>query len=145
MPSMLLLLVLLSFSAPALAVYKCESGGKVVYSDTPCHDGGAPGSMKEIAITAPSPDTGTAQQKLAHDKEKLRDLEARRQKQEAIEEKERQKIFKANQAKKKKCADLALRSKWANEDAATARAKSAEKAKRAARRVAEKYELECGH
>lgn len=139
MPPLLLLFVLLFFSAPALAIYKCEADDKVVYSDTPCRTGKA----TEITGAAPSSDAKAAQQKLARDKAELRRLEVQRQKREAIAEKERQKLFKANEAKKKKCADLALRVKWANEDAARASMKSAERAKQKTRRLAEKYRLEC--
>lgn len=35
----LLLCLLVSVSAPAMAVYKCESRGKTTYSDTPCVEG----------------------------------------------------------------------------------------------------------
>lgn len=143
MPSTLLLLILLTFSAPALAIYKCESGGKTTYSDTPCHN--ASGNMKEIAVTAPSSDTKAAQQKLAQDKKELQRLEARRHKEEAATERERQIRFKAHEAKKKKCENLALRSKWAKEDAAHAPIKKEARAKRKALRAAEKQHLECGH
>lgn len=142
MPSTLLLLVLLSFSAPALAVYKCESANKTIYSDLPC-DTGKADSMKEIAIATPTVDTASAQKKLKEDKQELQRLQQRRQKQDAIEERQREKHYKAAEAKKKKCAESAQRVKWANEDAASASPKTAERAKRKAQRAAEKHQLSC--
>jgi hypothetical protein len=140
--STLLLLALLSASAPALAVYKCEAAGKVVYSDAPCRSTTG-GSMKEIDIAPPLSDAATAQQRAEQDKKELQRLETARRKQEAIDEKERHHAFKAQEAKKKKCRELALRSKWAREDAAQAVGKSSEKARRNAHRAAEKYHLAC--
>jgi hypothetical protein len=131
----------LSFSAPALAVYKCEFAGKVAYSDAPCRDG----KMKELDIAPPLSDPDAAQQRVAQDKEDLQRLESRRKKHEAIEEKQRRRAARAQQARKKKCATLALHSKWADEDAAGANIRSSEKAKRKAQRAAEKYQLECGN
>jgi len=142
MPSTLLLLVLLSFSAPALAIYKCESSGKTTYSDTPCHN--VSGNMKEIAVAAPPSDSKAAQQRLAQDKKELQRLETRRHREDAIAEREQHSRFKAHEAKKKKCENLALRSKWAKEDAAHAPIRTAARAKRKALRAAEKQQLECG-
>ncbi len=140
----LLLLVLLSaISTPALAIYKCQSGDRTVYSDIPCYNSKTT-DMKEIDIATPSTDAGAAQQKLAQDKKELQRLESVRKKQEAADERAYRKTAKANEAKKKKCTQSALRKKWADEDVANAHPKSAERAKRAARRVTEKHELECG-
>jgi hypothetical protein len=136
----LLLLVLLTLSAPALAIYKCDSGGRTVYSDTPCSNG------KGVALdinTRPSGDPEDAQQKLSQEKQELRRIENLRQKQEAADLRERRKLYKASEVKKKKCADLALRKKWAEEDARSAHPKSEERARRTARRAAEKHDLEC--
>ena len=136
----LLLLVLLTISAPALAIYKCESAGRTVYSDAPCHDG--KGAALDID-TRPSGDPEAAQQQLSQEKRELQRIENARQKQQAIDQRERRKLYKASEAKKKKCADLALRKKWADEDASSAHPKSQERAKRTARRATEKHELEC--
>jgi hypothetical protein len=142
-PSALLLLIaLLSFSAPALAIYKCEAAGKVVYSDVPCHNAG--GTIKEIAVAPPLSDADSAHQRSTQDKKELHRFEAARKKQEAIDDKNRKRAFKVQEAKKKKCDDLALRAKWAQEDAAQAVGKSSEKAKRNAHRAVEKYQLACG-
>lgn len=142
-PSALLLLIaLLSFSAPALAIYKCEVAGKVVYSDVPCHNAG--GTIKEIAVAPPLSDADSAQQRAAQEKKELHQVESVRTKQRAADDKDRARSFKAQEAKKKKCGELALRAKWAREDAAQAAGKTVDKAKRNAHRAAEKYQLACG-
>lgn len=143
MPSMLLLFALLTFSAPVLAVYKCESNNQTIYSDLPCHDGKTDG-MKEISITAPATDTKSAQKKLQEDKRELQRLQQQRQKQEALEARQQEKRYKAVEAKKKKCAESAQRVKWANEDAVSANPKTMERAKRKAQRAEEKHQLACG-
>lgn len=135
----LILLLLLSFSAPALAIYKCEFSDKVVYSDLPCKNG----KMKKLSIAPPLSDQSEAQQRLAHDKQQLEDLETQRHQREALEEKQQKKESKTRQAREKKCALLALRLKWAKEDIAHAHLKSKVNAQRKAQRASEKYQLVC--
>lgn len=143
MPSKLLLLALILFSAPAFAIYKCESGNKIIYSDTPC-DGGKSGSMREIAVAAPASDNSSAQKQLQQDKKELQRLQQRREKQQAQDERQQAKRYKTAEAKKKKCAESAQRVQWAKEDAASAPTKSSERAKQKARRATEKHQLSCG-
>ena len=137
----LILLLLLSISTPALAIYKCEFSGKVVYSDQPCKKG----EPKELKLAPPLSDSEDAQQRLARDKQQLQELETSRKKQEGIEEKQRQKVFKKHQALKKKCALLAQKMKWANEDLESASFKSRDKMQKNARRAHEKYQLTCSN
>lgn len=80
---------------------------------------------------------------MAHDKEKLADLEEQRHRQQAIDDKRQQRELKARQARDKKCAELAQRLKWANEDFASANWKSRDKAQLKAQRAREKYQLMC--
>ena len=138
----ILLLCLLSLLAsPALAAYKCETGNGVIYSDAPCPGG------KQLTIessTVNAADNAAARQRAEREKKELKTLENARHKREASEEKEQKKMAKQSADKKKKCAVLAQKRKWSEEDAASASIKSEEKAKRKARRAAEKYELECG-
>lgn len=146
MPSTLLLLVLLvslTFSTSALAIYKCESGGQTVYSDTPCHNGKTE-RMQEIAVTAPATEAGLAQKQAQQDKQELQRLQQRRHKQEKMDDRQQEKRNKASAAKKKKCAESAQRVKWANEDAASATGKTAERARQKAHRATEKHQLTCG-
>lgn len=134
------LLVLALNSAPALAAYKCESGGKISYGDEPCRSG--------TTVALPEPpggdDAAQAKMRAAREKREAERLENARHKREAAEEKLRTRIAKADAARRKKCQSLAMSRKWSEEDAAAATGKSAEKAKRKARRKAEQYEAECG-
>lgn len=143
MPSTLLLLVLLTFPAPAWSLYKCVSGDRTVYSDAPCQNGAA-GSMKEIVVATPATDSAAAQKQLQQDKQTLQRLQQRRHKTEAQEERQQAQGYKVAEARRKKCAESAQRVKWANEDAASAQPKTAERSKQKARRAAEKHQLACG-
>ncbi len=144
MSKILLLSLLVSISSPALAIYKCESNGKVTYSDEPCR-GGKVIELREPAGKTPlPPDAADARRQIAREKSEVKRLENERHKREAAEDKQQQKIARVYAARQKKCSLQALRKKWSEEDAATATGNSAEKAKRIARRKAEQYEKECG-
>lgn len=135
-----LFLLLAFFSAPALAVYKCEIDGKVVYRDSPCAGG------KELDIDAAPAKNGSVstQEQLARDKAKAARLESERHRREAREAREQNLAARRAAARQKKCDSLALRTKWAEDDAIKASGKAAERARIKARHAAEKYELECG-
>lgn len=135
----LLLCLLVLFSAPALAVYKCQSGDKITYSNQPCPDGEA-----VSAGNSPPPDTAKARQQAAEDERRQKRLENERRKQEAREEKERQRAAHDLAAKQKRCSILAKRKQWADEDVAASTGRSVERARVKARRVAEQYQEECG-
>jgi hypothetical protein len=134
-----LLCLLVSFSAPALALYKCKSGDTISYSDAPCPGGVA------MNIDSPSPaESARARKQAAKEQEHLRRLDNHRRKQEAQDEKDRQRLARDHAVKQKRCTLLSQRKKWADEDASTASGRSQEKAKVKARRVAEQLEMECG-
>jgi len=139
MHKLALFCVLVLGSAPAMAIYKCEAGGKITYSDEAC-----PGGRAVDIQNGGKPVASDAGQRAAREKSELERLQQARRKEEAANQKEQAKIAKADAATHKKCATLAMRKKWGEEDAAAASLKSAEKAKRNARRKAEKYEAECG-
>jgi hypothetical protein len=95
----ILMLMLLAVSLSVSAeTYKCEFGGKAVYSDRPCETG----KGKQIAVTeASSKYTGdnlTPEQRLEMEKKKADALQKERLKKEKAEESARQKA--ARQAKK---------------------------------------------
>jgi len=135
--STLAMLALLLFSSPAMAIYKCESDGKTTYSDVPCGAG-----MREIDADAPPPDA-EAQRRAQQEKAALQRMEATRSRQQAADEKERQRALKKRQARQKQCSELALRLKWAREDAEQTYGRSRDKALRNARRAEERYDLRC--
>lgn len=136
----LLIAVLVALSAPALAAYKCESGGKTTYSEKPCPGG------KAIDISDPaSPSEATKiRQQTEQENKKVKQLENARHKREATEEREQKRAARANAVKKSKCASLEQRKNWSREDAAKATGRAAEKAKLKARRADEKFQLQCG-
>lgn len=133
----LMALCLLSFSIPALAVYKCVEGGKVSYSDLACPGG------RQLDIAVPATDAASAKQRLAQEKSALQRLENDRHKREAKEEKEQLRIAHAMASRKRKCDALARRVKWAEEDSRLAHGRLAEKTKRKAHRLVEQYDGEC--
>ncbi|HEY8101858.1 MAG TPA: DUF4124 domain-containing protein [Burkholderiaceae bacterium] len=135
--------LLLSFSFPALAVYKCEAGDKITYSDAPCATGKSVDLGNKTSTSAAS-DIAKAKEQNTQEKKQLKELETARHKREAAEDKQQEKLMKTAAGKKKKCASLELKKKWSNEDAANASVKKQESAKRKVHRAEEKYELECG-
>ncbi|HWT71732.1 MAG TPA: DUF4124 domain-containing protein [Oxalicibacterium sp.] len=135
------MLALLALSTPAWAVYKCEAAGKTVYSDTPCRDIGA--HEQEIRLAPAAGDPQDAQQRLQQEKKELQRLENARARQEAADDRARQRARKAQQARNKKCKELALRVKWAREDADSAAGRARDKAQRSLRRAEEKQRLSC--
>lgn len=139
--SILTMLALLALSTPAWAVYKCEAAGKTVYSDTPCRDIGA--HEQEIRLAPAAGDPQDAQQRLQQEKKELQRLENARARQEAADDRARQRARKAQQARNKKCKELALRVKWAREDADSAAGRARDKAQRSLRRAEEKQRLSC--
>jgi hypothetical protein len=138
-----LLSLLTLICAPALAVYKCESGGTITYGDEPCHGGkvhelDSPASGKTSASSAAS-----AERQVARDKREVRRLEKERRQREAIESKEQQRVAYVNATRQKRCASLALQKKRSGEDAAAATGRSVDRVMRKAQHSAEKYEAEC--
>lgn len=134
---------LLIYSTSASAIYKCEEQGKVVYTDAKCENGKVTTvdtTNSHISKTA----LNEAAERGKHEKATLKQLESARRKDEAAEEKARQKQLRASEALRKKCQAMALKVKWSEEDAASATGKSAEKARRVALRQNEKYRTECG-
>jgi hypothetical protein len=94
---------------------------------------------------ASASDASQAERQLAREKNELKQLENARHKHEAKDEKRQRQAERYDAAMRKKCASLAQRKKWSEEDAAKGGTiNSIEKAKTKARRIAEQYELECG-
>jgi hypothetical protein len=129
-----------AFSAPAFAVYQCQVDGKTVYTDMPC----AGGKILPPHDNPSSADTHKSEQEHIQEKKELNRLRNARHQGEIKEDRERQHIAHVINTKKKKCASLGLRKKWLDEDAAAAKGKTSEKAKRKAHRMTEKYQMECG-
>jgi len=131
-----------SLSTPAWAIYKCESNGAVIYSDTPCQ-GKSVNLTDQLNHSVSPEETAQARQRTLQEKKEAARLEKIRHKQEALEEKENRQATRAASKHRKTCAKLAQHVKWSEEDARHAAGRSFEKARRKARRAAEKYALEC--
>ena len=135
----LLMAVIVAFSMPALAAYKCQAGGKTTYSDAPCPGG----KVIDVSDPASASEATKIRQQTAQENKKVKQLESARHKREAIDEREQQRVAHSYAARKHKCASLAQRQGWAHEDAAKAVGKAAAKAKLRARRADEKFQLAC--
>lgn len=131
--------LLLFCTAPAFAIYKCESGGKVIYSDEACAGG------KALNINAAPPaDADAAMLRAEQERQLAERLGNARQKRDAADEKEMRRTARADAQQQRKCAKLARQQKWADEDAASASGKRVEAARRKAQRLADDYIAECG-
>ncbi len=139
MRAALLLALLMSCSAPALALYKCGSDGKITYGDLPCLNGKTQDTFDPSAVT----ESAYSPQQLAADKAKVERLERTRHQREAKEELVQRQASHAAAKHRKNCQALALKQRWAQEDARQAAGKSAEKARIKASRSTEKYQLSC--
>src|SRR6478736_6129471 len=126
-------------SAPAFAIYKCENNGTVSYTDQSC-----PGGTQVKTEPAAPNDSNAAKRRFTEDTKALKQLEKERHRREAEQEKKDRKLEQARAIRHKKCSSLALKTKWAEEEAASAQPKAAAKQKRKAQRAEEKYALECG-
>lgn len=143
MRKILVSIFLFSCCMPAFAIYKCQSGGKTVYSDVPCpHGNGIQISNRDNAVTAG--DIARAKRENGERRKAVEAMEKARHKKEATEEKQEERAAAKEATHRKQCDKLALQKKWADEDVSRTAGKAAVKAKTKARRLEEKYELECG-
>lgn len=140
-----LALLLANGSAIADTIYKCSSGGKISYGQTPCQDG-----PSVVLKTGPAPVQSAADQALlARQSKDAARIDAEQRKQAEKDRKQAQRDderrARAAAASAKKCAALKLRSQWALDDARklmdtpAAQARAKVKASRAAEQLA----LEC--
>lgn len=135
---------LLLLSQPAFAIYKCNNGEKISYRDTPCTDGKGTDITDQVQDKRSTAATETMR-RTSQQKQEAERLAAERHKREAQDDKARRIVARSTALKAKKCASLAQRVKWANEDAASASGKAAEKAKRKARRITDSYQVQCSN
>ena len=131
--------LLLFFVTSVHAVYKCTApGSSVTYSDQPCNG-------DELRIEHNHPSSETANEKrLDKQQAEITRLQNLRELRERQDQHYRQMTLRGQAAKQKKCRALELQKKWKDEDAASALPPAQIKAKRAARRAHEKYQMECG-
>lgn len=127
---------LLTAALPAAAVYRCESGGRIVYQDASC-PGGQPLTFQE------APAATEAEQRAVREKRQLAEIEqaAARRKEESRKKQDRN--TRAETAIQKRCEKLAARAKWTTEEAAKASEKNIDKTRRKAERAVQQYDTEC--
>ncbi|MGN6703275.1 MAG: hypothetical protein ACTHKB_09970 [Burkholderiaceae bacterium] len=146
---LLLTMSLLACALPAHAVYRCESpdGSTVGYRDTPCPHAKSVDLGNPAAPTASPADAAASRAALDRDRRELHRLEATRHKEEKEQARREQAAARAQKARDAKCRSLALRRKWAEEDAAEAgrssSGTSAARARKKSRRLGEQYALAC--
>ena len=136
------LLLLAGAAAGAQPVYKCTADGKVSYGQQACANGTSV-ALDVPAAAAPAPGSEAA---LVRQKKEVARLERQRQNQEAIDGRQQARNERSAAAYRKKCAALALKKKWADEDAAKVSLSGKDhkqgNAQLKARRAAEKLALE---
>ena len=134
----LLSLFSIFFAFPAHAIYKCAApGSSITYSDQPC-DG------EELRLERQKPASEPENEKrLAKEQAELTRLQNLRELRERQDQQYRQMTLRGQAAKQKKCRALELQKKWKDEDVNIALPPAQTKARRAARRAHEKYQMEC--
>ncbi|MCW5298127.1 hypothetical protein DXT88_08040 [Herbaspirillum lusitanum] len=140
----LLALSLLLCSLPAWAVYKCDSDGKVTYSDAACANGTTVAIDDARGVNSPTQTTAAKDKALRQRLDKSRAAEEKRvSRQREKQEREEARARLVAEKQKRKCAQLAQRKSWAEDDLRNAPVKTMEKARRKSQRAAENYRAEC--
>ena len=121
---------------PAAAIYKCEQAGIVTYTDIPC-DG------QQLSVTVPEKPQETQDKSLAREKKEVAQLQAIREQRERQDKQIRDLALRGAAARERKCKSLALQLKWREEDLRDAPLHAQTKARKMARRAAEKYRNDC--
>ena len=133
-------LFLSCFTSPAAAIYKCEKAGVITYTDVPC-DG------QQLPITVPEKlretEEKTDDKSLAHQKREVAKLQAIREQRERQDKQIRDLSARGAAARERKCKSLALQLRWREEDLRDAPLHAQSKARKMARRAAEKYHNDC--
>ncbi|MFJ9450030.1 MULTISPECIES: DUF4124 domain-containing protein [unclassified Herbaspirillum] len=139
-----LLLSLLLCSLPAWAVYKCDSDGKVTYSDAACANGKSIAIDDTRGVKSPAPVAAAKDKAVQQRLDKSRAAEEKRvSRQREKQEREDARAKLVAEKQKRKCAQLAQRKAWAEEDLRNAPVKTMEKARRKSQRATENYRAEC--
>jgi len=121
---------------PAAAIYKCEQAGVVTYTDIPC-DG------QQLPVAVPDKPHETDDKSLAREKREVAKLQAIREQRERQDKQIRDLSTRGAAARERKCKSLALQLKWREEDLRDAPLSAQDKARKMARRAAEKYRNDC--
>ncbi len=133
-------LSLMCTTPPAAAIYKCEQSGVVTYTDIPC-DGQ---QLSVPALEKPRETEGkTDDISLVREKKEVAKLQAIREQRERQDKQIHDLSARGAAARERKCKSLALQLKWREEDLREAPLTEQAKARKMARRAAEKYRTDC--
>jgi hypothetical protein len=128
------------FTSPASAIYKCEQDDVITYTDIPC-DG------QQLSVTVPQKPRDTEEKSdeksLAREKKEVARLQAIREQRERQDKQIHDLSARGAAARERKCKSLALQMKWREEDLRDAPLNTQTKARKMARRAAEKYRTDC--
>jgi DNA-binding transcriptional MocR family regulator len=142
----LLLLLLISFTTLAQAVYRCESNGEISYRDRPC-PGGKIMSLQESLRNIPPQAQAAAKARMEAEARRLAAEHAKREEKQEIQQRQ---LLYLDAVNERKCVELALRKRWADEErtvglSITDRSGQAEyRAASLAGYLTERYYTECG-
>ena len=128
------------FTSPASAIYKCEQDDVITYTDIPC-DG------QQLSVTVPQKSRSAEEKSddklLAREKKEVARLQAIREQRERQDKQIHDLSARGAAARERKCKSLALQLKWREEDLREAPLTEQAKARKMARRAAEKYRTDC--
>lgn len=132
--------VIASALPTAQAVHRCESDGKVSYTDRPC-----PGAA-QLVIDGTAPVTAAGKAPDANQQRQTTEL-ARLQQLRELRERQDQRIrdlaARGAAAREKKCRTLSMQMKWREEDVRDATLAQEMNARKRLRRTEERYRDEC--
>lgn len=136
-------LLSLSFAAGAQAAFRCQEHGRVIYTNVACLGGTmvASGDLRDRAGL--QADLIAASQRAAADQKRLMELQDERQHAERLEAQQNRRARAAASNRQTKCAALALRKKWLEEDVMNTTIRSARKNRKKLHRFGERYAMEC--
>ncbi|MFM8466250.1 MAG: hypothetical protein ACKOAO_01655 [Oxalobacteraceae bacterium] len=133
----LILPLLMACCVTAHATYKCKIDGALTYTDQPC------GSESLTLPVAPISRGGTSEDSLHRDRAEIARLQRLREQRERQDQQIRDLAARGAAARERKCKSLTLQLRWREEDVRDATLKEEPKARKRARRAAEKLAQEC--
>lgn len=136
-------LVLVTAASATHAMYRCQDGSSVTYTDSPCASGTSSDIRDKVKDQVLPADANEARQRLARQQQFLGQASAEQLKEQQSAERLQKKEALARAARDRRCADLALRRKWAQEDAELATMRTKAAAQRKAVRAGERYDISC--
>lgn len=136
-------LAAIGFTLPAAAeVYRCESGGVIVYSDKPC----VSGVQKQVAVPAPpsASERATAEERQRSDAAKALAMRKQREREERVDASARKKGDAERLRQQRNCRRLAERIRRERAELATSAMRRPATKRTRLHRTEEDYAADCG-